>query len=288
NGRSITALITERPGKRSRTSTQAVIVPKTALTSAARMAATTLSFSAATASGFEIEFQNPDRPSSRDAATTAASGSTTISVRYPVTNPRERAVPALSLGRARPRRAVAADGAALARGRAPDPTLDLDHDPVGREPLLVHGPPAAEDLVVDLEDAWPRRVLRRVLLRHRRQHRAPARLAEEVLCDRALREPDEFLRELLAAAVLDHGDRQLDQHRLPRDHVLDVRACRPRGQRLALVGQQHVTLARQERVGRVPAGGVLRDDVLEQRLHVRLRRAVGLAESPLGAVGGED
>ena len=56
-------------------------VPKTALTSAARIAATTLSFSAATASGFEIGAQKPEQPSSRDAATTAASGSTTISVR---------------------------------------------------------------------------------------------------------------------------------------------------------------------------------------------------------------
>ena len=58
-----------------------MIVPKTAFTSAARIATTTLSFSAATASGFETAAQNADRRPHRDAATTAASGSTTISVR---------------------------------------------------------------------------------------------------------------------------------------------------------------------------------------------------------------
>jgi hypothetical protein len=81
NGRSMTLFTIDRPGKRSRTSTQAVIVPKTALTSAARTATITLSFSAATASGFDTADQKPDQPSSPDAATTAARGSTTISVR---------------------------------------------------------------------------------------------------------------------------------------------------------------------------------------------------------------
>jgi hypothetical protein len=45
------------------------------------MATTTLSFRAATASGFVIADQNAPIPSSRDAATTAASGRMTISER---------------------------------------------------------------------------------------------------------------------------------------------------------------------------------------------------------------
>ena len=75
---------------------------------------------------------------------------------------------------------------------------------------------------------------------------------------------------------------------LARDHVLDVLAVQPRVDRLALVGDQHVALAREERVRGVAAGRVLRDDVLEQLLHVARRLLVGLAEPALRAVGGED
>ena len=60
------------------------------------------------------------------------------------------------------------------------------------------------------------------------------------------------------------------------------------GDRLALVGDEHVTLAGEERRGRVRAGGRLRDDVLEQLLDVGDRLRVGLAEVALRRVGGED
>ena len=58
-----------------------MIVPKTALTSDATIATTTLSFSAATASGFETAVPEADTPSSATPPPTAASGSTTISER---------------------------------------------------------------------------------------------------------------------------------------------------------------------------------------------------------------
>ena len=58
NGRSITALTALLPRKSSRTSTQAVIVPRTALTSETITAAPRLSFSAATASGELATDQN--------------------------------------------------------------------------------------------------------------------------------------------------------------------------------------------------------------------------------------
>src|SRR5262245_31478896 len=283
----MTLFTIDLPANRSRTSTQAVTVPKTAFTSAARIATITLSFSAATASGFEIAPRKPDQPSSPEAATTAASGRTTISVRYAVTKPRERAVPALSLCQLR-LRGAADVGATPARGRAADAALDPDHDPVRAEPLLVDRAPAAEDRVVDPEDAGPCRILRRVLLGDCRVDRAPAVLPEQILGDGALREADERVCQVLVRARLQDCDRELDQHRLARDDVLDVRAGCPRRERLALVGQEDVALTGQERVRRVPARGVLGDHVLEEVLHERPRLLVGLAEAALGAVGREN
>ena len=69
------------PRKSSRTSTHAVIVPSTALSSATTSDAPSVSFSAATACGLETASQNDCVPSLRDAQTSAASGSITISVR---------------------------------------------------------------------------------------------------------------------------------------------------------------------------------------------------------------
>src|SRR5581483_1475182 len=283
NGRSITAFTSDLPRNRSRTSTHAINVPKTALTSATTAAITSVSFSAATPSGLETASQKPEAPSSRDAHTSAAIGSATISERKPVTKPRERADEALSLA------GTATETAALAASRTTDLLLDPDHQAgLQVEPALVCRAPAAEVLVRDPEDARPRGVLRGELLRDRRVDGPPPGLAEQALGDRALREADELVRLVPVLAVLQHCDRQLDQHRLARDHVLDVRAGRPRGQRLALVGQQHVALAGQERVGRVPPGRVLRDDVAEELLDVRDRLLVCLPEPPLRRVRGED
>ena len=62
------AFTSDLPRKSSRTSTQAVIVPRTALISAAIAAIARVSFSAATASGFVTASQ---KPASRRASTTA-------------------------------------------------------------------------------------------------------------------------------------------------------------------------------------------------------------------------
>ena len=86
------ALTSDLPRKSSRTSTQAVIVPRTALTSVTTTARPNDSFSAATASSPLTTSQKPPAPSPRAAHRSAAIGSTTISVRYAVVKPSERAL----------------------------------------------------------------------------------------------------------------------------------------------------------------------------------------------------
>src|ERR1044071_3252659 len=114
NGRSMTAFTIALPRKSSRTSTQAVTVPRTAFRSAAAIERSTLSLRAETASGDETALHQPDQPLSVDAEATAASGSATINERKRKTKPRERAPPALSLERVTARGRAAAAGAALA------------------------------------------------------------------------------------------------------------------------------------------------------------------------------
>ena len=91
------ALTTVFPRKSSRTSTQAVIVPSTALSSETATDATMVSFSAATASGLETASQNDCDPSLVASHMSAASGRPTMTMRKVVTKPRDRAVAALSL-----------------------------------------------------------------------------------------------------------------------------------------------------------------------------------------------
>src|SRR6476661_171517 len=276
----MTAFTNRFPRKSSRTSTQAVIVPSTALTRATRMAAPRLSFSAATASGDETTAQNSAMPFWRDAQMSAAIGSRTTTDRKAVVKPSERAAAAPSLGRRRTPPVSCAAWVALARARASDRAFDLRHPALVRvEPELVGGSPPADDLVVDLEDPGPRRVL---------VGGAEPVLREQILRRVALYEADELIRLVLVRAVLEDGDRQLDQHRLARDHVLHVLAVQPRVDRLALVRDQDVAFAGQERVRGVTPRGVLRDDVLEELLDVRGRLLVGLAEPALRTVGGQD
>src|SRR2546421_11333237 len=151
----MTALTSPLPRKSSRTSTQAVIVPSTALTTETTTAAARLSSSAATASGAVATDQNWCSPFSREAQTRAAIGSTTTTDRNAVVKPSERAAPAAPSLERRARSA----NAGLARRRPSDGTLDRDHPALVRvEPDLVGVAPAADDLVVDLEDAGPCRV----------------------------------------------------------------------------------------------------------------------------------
>ncbi len=87
NGRSMIALTTLFPGNESRTSTHAMIVPKTAVVSTARVERIIVSLSAATACGDDTTSQNPLQPLPVDVQTIAAIGSTTITNRNVVTKP---------------------------------------------------------------------------------------------------------------------------------------------------------------------------------------------------------
>ena len=77
----MTAFTSDLPRKSSRTSTHAVTVPSTALSSATATEVHSVSFSAATASGLETASQKPAQPAFVDSKTSAAIGSATISAR---------------------------------------------------------------------------------------------------------------------------------------------------------------------------------------------------------------
>ena len=81
NGRSIRALTAPLPRKSSRTSTQAIRTPATALIAATTSETTSVSLSAETAWGLVIASQKPEMPSSKPLAATAASGISTTRLR---------------------------------------------------------------------------------------------------------------------------------------------------------------------------------------------------------------
>src|SRR5215471_14497841 len=147
----MTALTSDLPRKSSRTSTQAVTVPKMVLRSVTTSATPSVSFRAATASGLETTCQNDCAPFRFDSQRSAAIGRTTTTVRYVETTPTDRAVlarpPAPTLGAAR-----AAGAATLLMSRTSHRALDPDHPAgVGVEPDAVHLAPAAEEAVSDVE-----------------------------------------------------------------------------------------------------------------------------------------
>src|SRR5450756_2462954 len=86
-GRSMSALTMVLPGKVSRTSTQAMMVPTTALIAATAKDETRLSCSAARVSGLLTTRQIAAGPSSAACPATAASGMSTMTLRYSVTRP---------------------------------------------------------------------------------------------------------------------------------------------------------------------------------------------------------
>ena len=80
-GRSMSALTNALPRKSSRTSTKAMASPATELTTATMAAATSVSSSAATASGWVTALQNWDQPWLNALVNSAASGRRTSSDR---------------------------------------------------------------------------------------------------------------------------------------------------------------------------------------------------------------
>jgi hypothetical protein len=81
NGRSIRAPTTALPGNWSRTSTQAIVVPTTALTATTTSATVKVRRRAASACGVVAECQKAAQPSLPERQTTAASGSITTRLR---------------------------------------------------------------------------------------------------------------------------------------------------------------------------------------------------------------
>src|SRR5262245_978906 len=192
----MTAFKMDFPRNSSRTSTQAVTVPRTALVSAASAAIASVSLRAATASGEEITSQKLAPPFCVERQASAAIGSATTSERNVVTNPNERAVEALSFRRTVvvPPGAGRGVSAAISAsgGRHPQAPLDLRHDPAGRvEPLLVDGAPASEELVVDRRLPRSPRELLGELLEHLLVHRAVAVRAENRLAGGRLQVAEE-------------------------------------------------------------------------------------------------
>src|SRR6188472_528529 len=288
NGRSMIALTRDFPANESRTSTQAMIVPKTAVVSTARVALITDSFRAATACGEETTSQKPDQPLPVDFQTTAAIGSTTTTSRNVVTKPtcRERAVEALSLRCAADAGSPGAGPVtALAASAHSERALDPLHDALARvEPLLVDRAPAAEQLVRDRRLARPHRIRAPGLGERLLLHRPVAVLGEDLLGRVRLQKPREGVPLGLVLALRDRRDVDVDQHRLPRDDVRDLPV-----DRLALEREKDIALARQERVRGVRSRRVLGHDVvLVEPAQVVDRLLVGLAEAALRDVAGED
>src|SRR5262249_16691845 len=239
NGRSMIALTTLCPQKRSRTRIHATIVPKTALIRQTPTEMTSVSLSAAIACGSVTASQKPIRPAWPACQTSAASGSRTIRLRYAVTNDTPSHGPGLGTAAGRGRLS------ARALSSAPVAPLDLRHDPVARvEELLVHLRPAAEPL--DREHT--RRIGEAESLRRAAHHRAVAVLGPDHLGGLRAQEVDERPGRGPVRARLDGGDRVRDLDRRLRHHEVDRLVVLLREDRLVLVREEHVSAAGEERL----------------------------------------
>src|SRR5918995_1850348 len=277
-------------GYSSRTSTQAISVPKNALTITTISDAISVSLSAATASGLLTAFQKPSVPFSNDLKTTAASGISATTLRYAMATPRPRAAP--GIGRALgPRLTGAAGGgaamevASVGGSALPLGLEDLRHDALlGVEEVRVHLVPAPE--LADLEQAGRRRELIGPL---RALHdRAIALADEDLLGLRRVQEVHELLRQLGGGRLRGGRDRVLDQDRLIRHHVVELLALLLREDGLVLVAEEHVSLAARERLKRLARALVEHRHVLEQLGQVLLGLGGRLALLELSAVRGHD
>src|SRR3954463_6007355 len=146
NGRSISAFTAPLPRKSSRTSTQAISVPVTALITTTIADVMNVSFSAASACGPVTTSKNSDTPPSSDLTATAASGSSTMMLRYVIATPRPSAAPPGS-DAARGRGVGDGRGPAVSSlgGRDAKVLLDAGHDALLLvEELVGHRAPAAE------------------------------------------------------------------------------------------------------------------------------------------------
>src|SRR3954470_24730193 len=156
------------------------------------------------------------------------------------------------------RAGATARAAKVLMGGAPDGLLDLDHLALDRvEPDAIHRPPATEELVGDLEGGAGVVLLPPAFevgrLEHRLHDGAIAVGGEDLLLPRRVRVLDERLGR--CRRTLQRHHRKLDQHRRLRDDELSLLAGGEGGVGLALVGDEHVALAVEERVRGGRAGG---------------------------------
>src|SRR4051794_34161195 len=143
-GRSISAFTAPLPRKSSRTSTQAISVPVTALIATTISETISVSLNAATAWGPVTTSQNSPSPPSSDFAATAASGSRTTTLRYVIATPRPSAAPP---GSATARGGRDGRGPAVSSLGCRDTQVLLDGGDaalVGVEELVADRVPAAE------------------------------------------------------------------------------------------------------------------------------------------------
>src|SRR5204862_1297755 len=235
NGRSVSALTKRLPGNSSRTSTQAISVPNSTLIAVTSSAESSVSFSAATDCLLETVSQKWAMPPSVDFDTTAASGSSTIRLSHAVAIPSPSA-PGRPIAAAARRRGSEAVSASAGSGDSRR-LFDLGDRPVLRVEEVLHDlVPSTE--VVDGEQGLGVREPRGELRRHRLHDRAVTVLGEHGLRRRRPEVVEELLR--LGLGLGRDRDGVLDQDRLVGRDVVDLLALLLRGDRLVLVGEQHV------------------------------------------------
>ena len=226
----MTAFTSAFPRKSSRTSTQAVIVPSTALSSATTSDVPSVSLSAATASGLVTASQNAARAVLRRLADERGDREHHDQRRYVVTMPRDRAVPALSpcirsvwtraqpcsdgkLGMSRQRLTRQPVTPPTCRSiRAITPVLGSK-----KRFCTLSQPPSPSWSIVN----WPGRAGNFfVSPASTLVDRPVAVVGEDLLRRRRPQEAEERVRRVPCSRCLQHRDRVLDQDRRARDHVL--------------------------------------------------------------------
>src|SRR3954468_25065084 len=303
NGRSMTISITLEPRNRSRTSTQATRAPMKAFTIATPTESPIVNRSAAAVDGWVIPDQKSPAPAPNALPTTAASGSSTSRLSQRTTTPSETPETPRMGSPARPglRRPVrapapvaatsAVTGARSSWAVMSGGVLDLGHDAVVAEELVVDDLPAAEG-----GDCHQVRHLREGVARvvgarygghlDAREHRPETLAGEDLLAVGALGELQEVLR--LLGCGLGHRGRVLDEDALLRNDVVEVGAARPRADRLVLVGDEDVAGAGPELLGRLGATVRAALDARVELLQVGLGVGLGPALGEDVRVGGED
>src|SRR5215207_1549792 len=243
----MTASASRFPRTSSRTNTQAISVPNTALITETITAAPTVNRIAAAASGVVTASQNRSKPSSVARHATTLSGMSTTRLNQIIATPTPSGVPPRERaparkgrpGTGRPFKAAVV----LATGRDPDAAFDLGHDAVLRvEEPVGHLGPAAE--VGDREEALGGGEVEGAL--DTLDDRPVAVLGEDRLRLRCPQVVQERLGLLGMLRALGHRHWVLDEDGGVRHDVVDRLVFLLSEDRLVLVGEEDVAGARGE------------------------------------------